>query len=53
MIIQNLLPLLYHMTLQEISVGIGDLYFVFRATLTLLITIAIALEITRDKKIKE
>jgi len=44
---------LYLMTLQEVSVGLGDLYFVFRSTLTLLITIALALEITRDKKIKE
>ena len=44
---------LYLMTLQEVSEAAGDLYFVFRSTLTLLITIALALEITKDKKIKE
>ena len=44
---------LYLMTLQEVAVGLGNLYFVFRLTLTLLITIALFLEFTKDKKIKE
>ena len=44
---------LYLMTLQEVAVGLGNLYFVFRLTLTLLITIALFLEATKDKKIKE
>ena len=34
---------LYIMTLEEASAGLGDIYFVFRSTLTLLITISLAL----------
>ncbi len=43
---------LHLMTLQEVSVGLGDFYFVFRSTLTLLITIALSLELTKEKKVK-
>jgi len=39
------------MTLQEVLVGLGDLYFVFRSTLTVLLTIAVVLEITKDRKV--
>ena len=44
---------LHLMTLQEVAGGIGDLYFVFRSMLTLLITIALSLEFTKDQKIKK
>jgi len=45
---------LYLMTLQEVSVGLGDTYFLFRLTLTILIVIALVLEFLKnDKFIKE